>query len=79
MMVLCLLVKPGMNCSQSYSDYSLRIYTARFYQKDPDVAVSCETMPGPSKQSTQGAKGICNPIGGTTVCSYVCVYTVPYI
>jgi hypothetical protein len=22
---------------------------ARFYRKDPDVAVSCETMPGPSK------------------------------
>ena len=22
---------------------------AKFYQKDPDVAVSCETMPGPSK------------------------------
>ena len=21
---------------------------ARFYRKDPDVAVSCETMPGPS-------------------------------
>jgi hypothetical protein len=22
---------------------------ARFYWKDPDIAVSCETMPGPSK------------------------------
>jgi hypothetical protein len=22
---------------------------ARFYGKDPDIAVSCETMPGPSK------------------------------
>jgi hypothetical protein len=57
--------------------------------KDPDRAVSCETMPGPSKhrsgcsqtaigwitgspnggarESTPGAKGICSPIGGTTI------------
>jgi hypothetical protein len=53
----------------------------------PDIAVSCETMPGPSKhrmftvsywmdhrapnrgarESTQGAKGNCNPIGGTRI------------
>ena len=26
---------------------------ARFYQKDPDVAVSCETMPGPSKHRSK--------------------------
>jgi hypothetical protein len=53
------------------------------------IAISCETMPGPSKhisrcsrsaigwisgspnggarESTQGAKEICNPIGGTTI------------
>jgi len=53
------------------------------------MAVSCETMPGPSKhrsgcsqsatgwitgppnggarESTQGAEGICNPIGGITI------------
>ena len=33
---------------------------ARFYQKDPDVAVSCETMPGPSKHRSgcsQSANG----------------------
>jgi hypothetical protein len=62
---------------------------ARFCWKDPDIAVSCETMPGPSKhrsgcsqsaigwitgpsnggarEITQGAKGVCNPIGGTTI------------
>jgi hypothetical protein len=62
---------------------------ARFCWKDPDIAVSCETMPGPSKhrsgwsqsailmdhrasnggarESTQGAKGICNPVGATTL------------
>jgi hypothetical protein len=26
---------------------------ARFYRKDPDVAVSCETMPGPSKHRSE--------------------------
>jgi hypothetical protein len=45
------------------------------------VAVSCEAMPvltvtyrmehrapnGEARESTQGAKGICNPIGGTTI------------
>jgi hypothetical protein len=33
---------------------------ARFYRKDPDVAVSCETMPGPSKHRSgcsQSANG----------------------
>jgi hypothetical protein len=33
---------------------------ARFYRKDPDVAVSCETMPGPSKHRSgcsQSASG----------------------
>jgi hypothetical protein len=33
---------------------------ARFYWKDPDVAVSCETMPGPSKHRSgcsQSASG----------------------
>ena len=64
MMVLCLLVKPGMNCSQSYSDYSLRIYTARFYQKDPDVAVSCETMPGPSKHRSGCSQSVSGWITG---------------
>jgi hypothetical protein len=32
----------------------------RFYRKDPDVAVSCETMPGPSKHRSgcsQSANG----------------------
>ena len=63
-------------------------YTSKIFLKDPDIAVSCETMQRPSKQkwmltvsywmdhmatnggareSTQGAKGICNPIGGTTL------------
>jgi hypothetical protein len=54
---------------------------ARFCWKDPDIAVSCETLPGPNKhksgcsqsaiggarESTKGAKGIRNPIGGTTL------------
>jgi hypothetical protein len=60
----------------------------RFCWKDPDIAASYETMPGPSKQkwmltvsywmdhrvpnggareSTQGVKGICSSIGGTTI------------
>jgi hypothetical protein len=55
----------------------------RFCWKDPDIAVSCETMlglantvsywmdhwapNGGTRESTQGAKGICNPIGGTTI------------
>jgi hypothetical protein len=61
---------------------------ARVCWKDPDIAVSCETRPGPSKhkwiltvsywmghrapnggarESIQGAKEICNPVGATTL------------
>jgi hypothetical protein len=42
-----------------YSPTPLHIL-ARFYRKDPDVAVSCETMPGPSKHRSgcsQSANG----------------------
>jgi hypothetical protein len=64
--------------------------SARFCWQDPDIAVPCEAMPGPSKHrsgcsltviywiehrapnggarvGTQGAEGVCNPIGGTTI------------
>jgi hypothetical protein len=34
---------------QSTLKYAPLHTLARFYRKDPDVAVSCETMPGPSK------------------------------
>ena len=49
-----------------YSIISLQTLTplhilARFYRKDPDVAVSCETIPGPSKHRSgcsQSANGL---------------------
>jgi hypothetical protein len=64
-------------------------YTSKHWLKRPDIAVSCETMLGPSKhisgcsqsaigwiteppiggarESTQGAKGVCNPISRKTL------------
>jgi hypothetical protein len=38
----------------------LKIEPGRFYRKDPDIAVPCETMPGPSKHRSgcsQSANG----------------------
>jgi hypothetical protein len=60
----------------------------RLCWQDPDIALSCESMPMPGKyrsgypviywmdhrapnegarENTKGAKGVCNPIGGTTI------------
>ena len=43
------LMKYGIHPTISIQTLTPLHTLARFYQKDPDVAVSCETMPGPSK------------------------------
>ena len=80
---------PGIHPIISFQTLTPLHTLARFCWKDPDIAVSCETMLRPSKhrsgcsqlpigmgqtapnagarESTQGAKGNCNPIGGTTI------------
>jgi hypothetical protein len=42
---------------------ALRKQAERFYRKDPDVAVSCETMPAPSKHRSGCSQ---SPIGWIT-------------
>jgi hypothetical protein len=42
-------VRPGIHPIISIQALTPLHIPARFYRKDPDVAVSCETMPGPSK------------------------------
>ena len=54
------LPQPGIHPIISIQTLTPLHTLARFYQKDPDVAVSCETMPGPSKHRSgcpQSANG----------------------
>jgi hypothetical protein len=51
---------PGIHPIISFQTLTPLHTLARFYRKDTDVAVSCETMPGPSKHRsgfTQSAIG----------------------
>ena len=79
---------PSVHPIISQQTQTLLHMPSRFCWKDPDIAVSCETMPvlfkyrsgcsqssigwntalpnGGARESTQGAEGVCNPIGGTT-------------
>ena len=43
------LPHPGIHSIISFQTLTPLHTLARFYRKDPDVAVSCETIPGPSK------------------------------
>ena len=78
------LLHPGVHPIISHQSQILLHMPARFYWKDPDIAVSCEARPVPGKrrsgcsesaigwntgppESTQGAEGVCKPIGGTTI------------
>ena len=82
------LPHPGIHPIISHQTQTLLHMPARFCQRDPDIAVSCEAMPVPGKhrsecsvsywiehrassggarESTQGAEGVCNPIGGITM------------
>ena len=40
-------------------------YTSKILLKDPDVAVSCETMPGPSKHRSECSQSAIGWITGT--------------
>jgi hypothetical protein len=54
------LLYPGIHPIISIQTMTPLHILARFYRKDPDVAVSCETMPGPSKHRSgcsQSANG----------------------
>ena len=71
----------GIHPINNHQTQTLLHMPARFCWQDPDIAISCEAMPVPGKyrsgcsQSSigwstvhkEGAKGVCNPIGGTTI------------
>ena len=58
------LPNPGIHSIISLQTLTPLHILARFYRKDPDVAVSCETMPGPSKHRSGCSQSAIGQITG---------------